>query len=125
LTRAAARLAPGGKVLIDAFVPDATMFTRGQTWRTIAVSDDSVVAEASRHEPITQRVDSNLLYLTQGRPVDIVPIRLRYAHVAELDLMARVAGLALHARWAGWNKQPFGPGAAQHISVYKKVAPVT
>src|SRR5262249_38000943 len=99
LTRAAARLAPGGKLLIEAFVPDQRMFTRGQAWRVLRVEDDRTVAESSRHDAITQRVDTNLLYFAQGRPVDIVPIRIRYAHVAELDLMARVAGLALHARW--------------------------
>jgi hypothetical protein len=120
LTRAATRLAPGGKLLIEAFVPDPAIFTRGQLWRTLRVDDERVVAEASRHDPISQRVDTNLLYLAQDRPVDIVPIRIRYVHVAELDLMARVAGLALHARWAGWGKQPFGAGATQHLSVYSR-----
>jgi SAM-dependent methyltransferase len=118
LARAAARLAPGGKLLIEAFVPDLTRFTGGQTWRVVRVEDDRVVAEVSRHDAVTQRVDTNLVYLAQDRPVDMVPIRIRYAHVAELDLMARVAGLALHARWAGWRKEPFGSGAGKHVSVY-------
>lgn len=118
LTRAAARLARGGKVLIEAFVPSHAVFTNGQAWRTIRVDDSRVVAEASRHDPITQRVDTNLLYLEQDRAVDIVPIRIRYAHVAELDLMARVSGLALHSRWADWVKTRFGGGAGMHVSVY-------
>jgi hypothetical protein len=118
LTRAAARLAPDGKLLIEAFVP--TIFANGQGWRTVHVDDDRVVADASRHDPIAQRVDTNRLYLAQDRPVDIVPIRIRYAHVAELDLMARVAGLTLEARWAGWRKEPFGSGASTHVSVYSK-----
>jgi SAM-dependent methyltransferase len=120
LARAAARLAPSGKLLIEAFVPDLARFTSGQAWRTLRVEDDRTVAESSRHDPITQRVDTNLLYFARDRPVDIVPIRIRYAHVAELDLMARVAGLALHARWAGWNREPFGAGAAKHVSVYTR-----
>jgi SAM-dependent methyltransferase len=120
LARAAARLAPGGKLLIEAFVPDHRMFTSGQAWRVLRVEDDRVVTEASRHDAVTQRVDTNLVYFTQDRPADLVPIRIRYAHVAELDLMARVAGLALHARWAGWSKEPFSSGAAKHVSVYMK-----
>ena len=118
LTRAAARLAPGGKLLIEAFVPSHAMFTSGQAWRTIRVDDNRVVAEASRHDPITQRVDTNLVYLEQDRAVDIVPIRIRYVHVAELDLMARVSGLALHSRWADWRKTTFGSGSGMHVSVY-------
>jgi SAM-dependent methyltransferase len=120
LARAATQLAPGGKLLIEAFVPDPTWFTRGPAWRTVRVDDDRVIAEASRYDHIFQRIETNRLYLAQDRPVDIVPIRLRYVHVAELDLMARVAGLALHARWAGWGKQPFEAGATQHVSVYSR-----
>jgi SAM-dependent methyltransferase len=118
LTRVAARLAPGGKLLIEAFVPGPARFTDGQTFRTVTVSDDRVVVEASRHDPITQRIDTALVYMTHGKPIDLVPIRIRYVHVAELDLMARVAGLSLHARWAGWNREPFGPGSGGHVSVY-------
>jgi SAM-dependent methyltransferase len=120
LTRAAARLAPGGKLLLEAFVPDLTMFERNQRLRTVSLDDNHVLAEASRHDPITQRIDANQLYFAHGQPVDIVPIRLRYANVSELDLMARVAGLTLDARWAGWNKEPFGTGATTHVSVYTR-----
>ena len=31
---------------------------------------------------------------------------------------AQVAGLTLHARWAGWTKQRFDAASRQHISVY-------
>jgi SAM-dependent methyltransferase len=120
LARAATHLAPGGKLLIEAFVPDPTMFTRGPAWRTVRVDDDVVVAEASRYDHIAQRIDTNRLYLAHDRPVDIVPIRIRYVHLAELDLMARAAGLALHVRWADWGKQPFAAGATQHVSVYSR-----
>jgi SAM-dependent methyltransferase len=118
LTRAAERLAPGGKLLIEAFVPNLAMFTNGQSWRTRRVDDDRVIAEASQLDAIAQRVDTNVLYLEHGRAVDIVPIRIRYAHVAELDLMARVSGLVLHSRWADWSKAPFRSDSGMHVSVY-------
>jgi hypothetical protein len=35
--------------------------------------------------------------------------------------MARLAGLRVLARWAGWNKQPFTPDSASQIAVYEKV----
>jgi hypothetical protein len=37
---------------------------------------------------------------------------MRYAYPAELDLMARLAGIRLTARWAGWQGQPFTRPAA-------------
>jgi len=33
--------------------------------------------------------------------------------------MARLAGMRLRERWAGWNKEPFGAASGQHISVYE------
>jgi hypothetical protein len=32
--------------------------------------------------------------------------------------MARIAGLRLHDRWAGWNREPFTATSGRHISVY-------
>jgi hypothetical protein len=35
-----------------------------------------------------------------------------------MDLMARLAGLRLSQRWAGWNKEPFTANSTMHVSVY-------
>lgn len=37
-----------------------------------------------------------------------------------LDLMARLAGLALRHRWAGWDRSPFTGDATSHVSVWQK-----
>ena len=50
--------------------------------------------------------------------IRLYPVRVRYAFVSELDLMARLAGLRLRERWAGWRREPFGSGAAKHVSVW-------
>jgi hypothetical protein len=42
----------------------------------------------------------------------------RYAWPAELDLMARLAGLRRRDRWAGWHREPFTADSRQHVSVY-------
>jgi len=44
---------------------------------------------------------------------------MRYAYPAELDLMARLAGIRLTARWGGWQSQPFTAASGQHISVWQ------
>ena len=49
----------------------------------------------------------------------LYPGAIRYAWPSELDLMARLAGLRLRARWGGWRREPFGPDSGVHVSVYE------
>lgn len=46
----------------------------------------------------------------------------RYVWPAELDLMARLAGLRLRERWGGWAREPFISDSRQHVSVWEKPA---
>ena len=34
--------------------------------------------------------------------------------------MARIAGLELRERWAGWKREPFTSESRQHVSVWQK-----
>jgi hypothetical protein len=45
---------------------------------------------------------------------------VRYVWPSELDLMARLAGLRLRDRWAGWNREPFTTDSRSHVSVWEK-----
>jgi hypothetical protein len=44
----------------------------------------------------------------------------RYVWPAELDLMARLAGMSLRERWAGWKREPFTSDSTSHVSVWQK-----
>jgi len=116
----ARHLAPGGAFVMQAFVPDLSRFdAHGQRTATEFVGVDHVTIETSSHDPTTQRTDSQYVVLRQGN-VDIYPVRIRYAFVPELDLMARLAGIRLRERWADWNRTPFpGPGTS-HVSVWER-----
>ena len=46
----------------------------------------------------------------------------RYVWPSELDLMARLAGFRLRARWAGWERQPFTADSTSQVVVYEKPA---
>ncbi|MEU5216566.1 class I SAM-dependent methyltransferase [Streptomyces sp. NPDC020807] len=46
--------------------------------------------------------------------------RHRYAWPAELDLMARLAGLELEQRVADWDGSPFTQDSTKHVSVWRK-----
>ena len=50
----------------------------------------------------------------------LFPIVCRYAWPSELDLMARIAGLRLNERWAGWEREPFTATSKRHVSVYAR-----
>ena len=41
---------------------------------------------------------------------------------SELDLMARLAGMSLRERWAGWAQEPFTSESEKHVSVWEKPA---
>ena len=49
-------------------------------------------------------------------------VPFRYVWPSELDLMARLAGLRLAARWAGWDKSPFDGTSTSQVAVYEKVS---
>jgi hypothetical protein len=53
-----------------------------------------------------------------SRGARIYPVVLRYAWPSEIDLMARIAGLRLKHRWAGWQREPFTATSTSHVSVY-------
>ena len=38
--------------------------------------------------------------------------------MAQFNLMAELAGLALRERWGGWNRKPFNSQSRNGVSVY-------
>lgn len=116
---AAKRLADGGVFVVEAFVPDLGRFDRGQRPNVNIVEPDRVMIDVSRHDPAEQRIDSSHVVLTESG-TKLYPVGLRYAFPAELDLMARLAGLELTNRWGGWRRQPFDAASDRHVSVYAR-----
>jgi hypothetical protein len=46
----------------------------------------------------------------------------RYVWPAELDLMARLAGMVPRGRWSDWDRSAFTSDSRMHISVWEKTA---
>ena len=44
----------------------------------------------------------------------------RYVWPAELDLMARLAGMRLVERWSDWRRSPFTSDSRQHVSIWSR-----
>jgi SAM-dependent methyltransferase len=115
--RVAEHLAPGGRFVIEAFVPDLTRFERHQHIEVRHVGLDAALLSVSRHEPAAQRVESLFVWLSADG-TRTWPVHLRYAWPSELDLMAQLAGLRLEQRWGGWDGEPFTDDSVKHVSVY-------
>jgi Methyltransferase domain len=114
---AAAHLRSGGRFVIEARVPELQRLPLGQTvlpWRADPTGMSYYV-----YDVVIQRLSGQHYYLEDGalRPS---PIELRYAWPAELDLMARLAGMRLEQRWGGWSREPFTGLSPAHVSVYQK-----
>jgi SAM-dependent methyltransferase len=115
----ARHLTPTGTFAMQAFVPDVTRFESNQQRVAIeSVGVDEITLEMSSHDAVTQRTDSQFVLLRQG-DVRLFPVRIRYAYVSELDLMARLAGLRLRERWSSWRRDPFPSSDWSHISVWE------
>jgi hypothetical protein len=115
----AERLSRDGVFVIRAFVPDLTLFDRGSRVAVTVTHVDEVLLDVGNLDVTAQRIATQHLVVGEDG-IKMYPVRLRYAWPAELDLMARLAGLRLRDRWAGWDRTPFGTGSGQHVSVYER-----
>ena len=113
----AGHLTDDGFFVIEAIVPDMTRYTRGQNTQVSLVEMDRIRLDASLHDTVDQRVESQHVIISEAG-VKLLPVTLRYAWPSELDLMARLAGLRLRERWSDWDRSPFNAGSRQHVSVY-------
>ena len=108
---AAAHLEPGGCFVVEVGVPNT------QRLEVFDLSDTHVGVD--EYDPATQRSASHHFSLVDGEWVRLsVPFRSTYP--AELDLMARLAGMELRERWADWDRSPFTGESRKHVSVWQK-----
>ena len=116
---AARHLLPGGRFVVEAWVPDLARFVRGEMVRPRVVRNDRISLEVARLDPVDQVMSTTQAVLGAGG-VRLYPANHRYAWPAELDLMARLAGLRREARWADWRRAEFRAESTAHVSVYEK-----
>jgi Methyltransferase domain len=114
---AAAHLGTGGRFVIEARVPELQRLPLGQTVLPWRADPDGMSYYV--YDTVTQGLSGRHYDFVDGRVISN-PIEMRYAWPAELDLMARLAGLRLQDRWAGWDRAPFTGLSPSHVSVYEK-----
>jgi SAM-dependent methyltransferase len=109
---AAAHLAPGGCFVVEVGVPKKRPLEVFDLSETHVGVDETDFA--------TQRLVSHHFELVDGRWVRI-SMPFRSVSPAELDLMARIAGMRLRERWSGWKREPFTSESTKHVSVWEKL----
>jgi SAM-dependent methyltransferase len=114
---AAAHLRSGGRFVIENGVPALQSLPPGQTVLPFRADEEGFSYDV--YDVVTQRFSSQHFYIADGR-LEAFPVEFRYAWPAELDLMARIAGMRLEHRWAGWGHEPFTNLSQSHVSVWLK-----
>jgi SAM-dependent methyltransferase len=110
---AAAHLSPGGRFVVELFVPQLRRLPPGQDFVPFDVTPEHLGFD--EYDVLTQRLVSH--HYSPGRG-GYGAGEFRYVWPAELDLMARLAGMTLSERWAGWHHEPFTAESASHVSVW-------
>ncbi|HKS01500.1 MAG TPA: class I SAM-dependent methyltransferase [Arthrobacter sp.] len=114
---AARHLTPDGAFVIETAVPSAWLPTHSYV-RPEKMEARALTFDVCSYDPVTQILDENHVRISDDGTVRFAPISCRLAWPAELDLMARIAGLRLAARWGGWKGEPYN-GRDMHVSVYR------
>jgi SAM-dependent methyltransferase len=116
---AARHLAPGGCFVVEVYLPILRVLPPGERFRVFA-DEPGYHAYDEYADPASQLQWSHHVRLRDDGTYRKVSMPFRYVWPAELDLMARIAGLRLKERWADWERTPFTDESKQHVSVWEK-----
>jgi SAM-dependent methyltransferase len=115
----AAHLEPGGCFVIEVGVPGLQRLPPGETVRPFTVTPTHLGFE--EYHVATQIAFSHHYWVVDGQ-LEALSAPFRYVWPSELDLMARLAGMALRERWSDWARAPFTGDSRTHVSVWEKTA---
>jgi SAM-dependent methyltransferase len=110
-------LEPGGRFVIEVVVPGLRRLPPGETIRAFTVTPAHLGFE--EFDVATQVAFSHHYWVVDGA-VETLSAPFRSVWPAELDLMARLAGMALRERWSDWDREPFTNDSTSHVSVWEK-----
>jgi hypothetical protein len=117
---AARHLRPGGRFVIENVVPALRRLPPGSPGVAFAVTEDYIGIEDFIDRTHRQVSRSRHFWRQSDGTFRDVTAPFRYAWPAELDLMARIAGLVLEHRWAGWDRAEFTGESESHVTVWRR-----
>lgn len=117
---AAAHLEQGGYFVVELGVPQVRRLPVGEAGRVFALEPDHVGIDT--FDDMVGQVTWSHHWMTVDGALVRHSAPYRYVWPAELDLMARIAGLRLRDRWEDWHRVPFTHESRAHVSVWEKPA---
>jgi SAM-dependent methyltransferase len=114
---AARHLGPGGRFVIELWVPELRMLPPGQqatVWRC-----EPGYMGVDTYDVLRQHLVSHHFTFDDSQHARLFRSPHRYIWPAELDLMAQLAGFDLESRHADWSGADFTAESRSHVSVYR------
>ncbi len=117
----AKHLADDGVFVVEAGPHSALYLTDNQYVHAQSVEVKQVWLDVARYDPVTQLLEESHVSLTD-KGVRLFPIVTRHIWPAEMDLMARIAGLRLRERFGDWDRSLYTAHSRNIVSVYEHEA---
>jgi SAM-dependent methyltransferase len=114
---AARHLAPGGRFVIELWVPELRKLPPGA--QATVWSCEAGYIGLDTYDVVRQHVVSHHFRFDEGGRARLFRSPHRYVWPAELDLMAELAGFELESRHADWAGAEFTADSRSHVSVYR------
>jgi SAM-dependent methyltransferase len=114
---AARHLAPGGRFVIELWVPELRRLPPGQQATVWQVEPGYICLDT--YDVLHQQVVSHHIRFDEDKRAQLFRSPHRYIWPAELDLMAQLAGFELESRNADWVGAEFTANSRSHVSVYR------
>ena len=115
---AARHLSPGGRFVVELWVPGIRRLPPGQVAVPFHVGRHHTGFDT--YDMSTQQGTSHHYHRHDDGTVTYGASNFRYIWPAECDLMAQLAGMELERRVADWNGSPFTNDSESHVSVWRK-----
>ncbi len=115
---AARHLRPGGRFVIELWVPPLRRFPPGQVAVPFDIGEGHVGFDT--YDLTTQQGTSHHYTTAPDGSVHHGATNFRYLWPAECDLMAQLAGMELERRVADWVGSPFTSDSTSHVSVWRR-----
>ena len=115
---AARHLIPGGRFVIEVEVPSLRRLPPGQEAVPFDLSEQHLAFDT--YDLVTQQATSHHFTRQGDGTYRRGTHNFRYVWPSELDLMARLAGMELEGRYAGWSREAFTADSESHVSVWRR-----
>ena len=115
---AARHLRPGGRFVIELWVPPIRRLLPGQRAVPMSVEEEHLVFDT--YDVASQACTSHHYFRDAEHGIRYSAGHFRYIWPAECDLMAQLAGLQLESRFEDWAGSAFTADSERHVSVWRK-----